>query len=188
MERKFVNLWKKKMAVRKAVDEYSGSGSRVMRTLMGNYPGTVSNYPWGPKGQRKTETRSQLATLIKWLRSKTVNTPKLYKGLSSKNANQFRKTGKFNTRTPTSTSKNRFQAEMFTNRNKNKVILVIPSGKRHAMILGQHGITARQPREQEVILSPGTFRKIGRNKKTGNYIVNYQETGRSIPRRRNFII
>jgi hypothetical protein len=133
--------------------------------------------------------RNYLLSIVKWMRSKSINTPTLYKGLSKANANQFRKTGKFVTRTPTSTSKNRNQALMFTNsNNKNRVLLMISPGKRNAMILGQHGVSARQPREKEVILPPGMFKLVKQNKKTGNFYVNYQNRGRSVPRRRNFII
>jgi hypothetical protein len=189
MVKKYVQRWKNKVAIKKAINEFSGSGSRVMRTLTGNYPGTIRNIPWAKPGSRtRTQImRNHLMSLTKWLRSKAINTPTLYKGLSKNNAKQFIKTGKFTTRTPTSTSLNRFQAETFTN-NKPKVLLVIPPGKRNAMILGQHGVRARQPREQEVILAPGTFKKIGVNKKTGNYLVNYVNAGRSVPRRKNFII
>jgi hypothetical protein len=187
MVKKYVQKWKNKVAIKKAIEEFSGSGSRAMRTLTGNYPGNIRDPPWYAPGTQKKLMRNHLMSLTRWLRSKTIRLPTLYKGLSSKNANQFRKTGKFTTRTPTSTSLNRFQASAFTNSNK-PVLLVIPPGKRNAMILGQHGITARQPREQEVILSPGTFILKNKNKKTGNYRVNYVNAGRSVPRRKNFLI
>jgi hypothetical protein len=188
MERKYVNKWKKKVAIKKAVEEYSGSGSRAMRTLTGNYPGNIRDPPWYAPGTQKKLMRTHLEVLTRWLRSKPINVPTLYKGLSSKNANQFRKTGTFTTRTPTSTSLNRNQALMFTNKKNAPVLLVIPPGRHNAMILGQHGIVARQPREREVILPPGIFKKIGRDSKTGNYLVAYVNAGRSVPRRRNFII
>jgi hypothetical protein len=188
MEKKYVKKWKNKVAIKKAIEEFSGSGSRAMRTLTGNYPGNIRDPPWYAPGTQKKLMRNHLMSLMRWLRSKTITVPTLYKGLSSKNANQFRKTGKFTTRTPTSTSLNRFQASAFTNRKNVPVLLVISPGRRNAMILGQHGITARQPREQEVIIPPGTFKKIGVNRKTGNYIVNYVNAGRRVPRRRNFII
>lgn len=193
MEKKYVQRWRNKVTLKKAVNEFTGSGSRVMRTLTGNYPGTIRDPPRSAPGTQKRLMRNYLASIMRWLRSKTIHVPTLYKGLSKKNAEQFLKTGKFVTRTPTSTSKNRFQALTFTNlwnKNKPKVILVIPPGKRNAMVLGQHGVSARQPREQEVILPPGTFTKVGRspNKKTGNYYVTYANAGRSVPRRKNFII
>jgi hypothetical protein len=187
MVKKYVKKWKNKVAIKKAINEFSGSGSRVMRNLTGNYPGTIGDPSWSVPGTRKKLMRNHLMSLTRWLRSKAINTPTLYKGLSKQNANQFRKTGKFTTRTPTSTSLNRFQAEMFTN-NKNPVLFVIPPGKHNAMILGNHGITSRQPREKEVILPPGTFIPVGRNRKTGNYIVTFENRGRSVPRRRNFLI
>jgi hypothetical protein len=187
MVKKYVQKWRNKVAIKKAIEDFSGSGSRVMRTLTGNYHGNIRDPPWSAPGTRKKLMRNHLMSLTRWLRSKAIRVPTLYKGLSKQNANQFRKTGKFTTRTPTSTSLNRFQAEMFTN-NKNPIILVIPPGKRNAMILGQHGITARQPREKEVILAPGTFTPVRRNKTTGNYHVNYVNSGRSVPRRKNFMI
>lgn len=186
--KKYVQKWKTKTAIKKAIEEFSGSGSRAMRTLTGNYPGTIRDPPKSTPGTQKKLMRNHLMSIMRWLRSKSIRTPTLYKGLSKQNANQFRKTGKFTTRTPTSTSKNRFQAFTFTNSEKPPILLVVPPGKRNAMILGQHGITARQPREQEVILAPGTFTLKRKNKKTGNYIVNYVNTGRSVPRRRNFMI
>ena len=36
-----------------------------------------------------------------------------------------------------------------------------------------------------LFIPPGTFKKIGVNK---NYLVNYVNAGRSVPRRKNFII
>jgi hypothetical protein len=188
MEKKYVQKWKNKIALKKAIEEYSGSGSRMMRTLTGNYTGTIRDPPKTAPGTQKKLMRNYLLSIVKWMRSKSINTPTLYKGLSKSNANQFRKTGKFTTRTPTSTSKNRNQALMFTNKNKPPIVLVIPPGKRNAMILGQHGVIARQPREQEVILPPGTFILTSQNKKSGNYLVNFVNRGRSIPRRKNFLI
>lgn len=188
---KYVNTWRKKVALKKAIEEFTGSGSRAMRILTGNYTGTIRDPPKATPGTQKKLMRNYLVSITKWLRSKPVNVPTLYKGLSKANANQFRKTGKFSTRTPTSTSKNIFQASTFTNlwnNKKSKVLLVIPPGKHNAMILGQHGITPRQPREQEVILPPGTFTLKKQNKKTGIYYVNYKNAGRSVPRRRNFLI
>jgi hypothetical protein len=186
--KKYANRWKKKVEIKKAVEEYSGSGSRIMRTITGNYKGTIRDPPKSEPGSHKKLMRKHLLALTQWIMKKPVNTPTLYKGLSKANANQFRKTGKFTTRTPTSTSKNRFQALTFTNRSNDPILLVIPPGKHNAMILGEHGIISRQPREQEVILAPGIFKYSNRNKTTGNYMVNYIPTGRSIPRRRNFII
>lgn len=179
--------WRNKVTLKKAVNEFTGAGSRMMRTLTGNYPGTIRDPPRSTPGTQKKLMRNYLLAITKWLRSKSIRVPTLYKGLSKKNADQFIKTGKFSTRTPTSTSLSRNQALMFTNENK-PVLLVIPPGKRNAMILGRHGVSARQPREQEVIIPPGTFKKIGVNKKTGNYLVNYVNAGRSVPRRKNFII
>lgn len=191
MEKKYVKKWRNKVAIKKAIEEFSGSGSRAMRTLTGNYQGSIRDPPKTAPGTQKKIMRNHLMSLMRWLRSKTINVHTLYKGLSKANANQFRKTGKFITRTPTSTSLNRFQASTFTNLwnlKKKPVLLVISPGKRNAMILGQHGIAARQPREQEVILPPGTFKLVKHNKKTGNYLVNFENRGRSVPRRRNFII
>ena len=187
MVKKYVQKWRNKVTLKKAVNEFSGSGSRFMRIVTGNYTGTIRDPPKSAPGTQKKLMRNYLLAITKWLRSKSIRVPTLYKGLSKKNAEQFIKTGKFTTRTPTSTSLNRFQASTFTN-NQPKVLLVIPPGKRNAMILGQHGVIARQPREKEVILSPGTFKKIGRNKTTGNYLVNYVNAGRSVPRRKNFMI
>jgi hypothetical protein len=57
------------------------------------------------------------------------------------------------------------------------------------MILGKHGIKSKKPREEEVILPPGTFKKLYRNRSSGNYVVNFIESGRSPPRRKSgFII
>jgi hypothetical protein len=188
MEKKYVKKWKNKVAIKKAVNEFTGSGSRMMRILTRNYHGTIRDPPKTAPGTQKKLMRNYLLSLTRWLRSKPINTPTLYKGLSKQNANQFRKTGKFTTRTPTSTSKNRNQAFMFTNKNKPPIVLIIPPGKHNAMILGKHGIRSRQPREREVILPPGTFIPVGRNIKTGNYIVTFENKGRSVPRRKNFII
>jgi hypothetical protein len=179
--KKYVDSWRRKIALRRAVNNFTGSGSRNMRTLSGNYPGKLRN-------SIEKNVRNYMLTILTYLRSKSIQTPTLYKGLKKQNANQFRRTGQFVTRSPTSTSLNRFQASTFTN-YKNQVLLVIPPAKYHAMILGKHGIKSKKPREEEVILPPGTFKKLYRNRSSGNYVVNFIESGRSPPRRKSgFII
>jgi transcriptional regulator of met regulon len=171
LARKYVNKWRRKISVRKAVNFYSGSGSRYMRARMGNFPGqpltTVEQF----RKRLEQNTNTAAKNLMKYLYSKNIHTPVLYKGLKGKNANNFLRNGMFSTKAPTSTSKNRYQAQAFT--NEPPVLLVMNREKYPAMILGHHGIHARQPREKEVLLAPGTF-KLKYKNNNGNYHVNYK--------------
>jgi hypothetical protein len=159
--------------VRNSVRNYSGLGSKLMRSLAGNYSESESFY----KPTFKEPIRHHMKTLLVWLRNKKRNIPTVYKGLRSHNKNVFLKTGKFSTRAPTSTSLSRNVALNFTNRNK--VVLLIPQGKYHARKLGNYSV---KPNEKEILFPPGTFTKRGRTK-NGNYIVNFVERERSLPRR-----
>lgn len=178
-----VTRWKKYADLKKAVYRFTGANSRFMRTMVGNFNGIITNAPWETPGTQRRILKQNMNIIMNKLKSRKVNTPTLYKGLSGNNAKNFKKYIQlknrglvknvlFHTRAPTSTSTNRFQARAFAAHN-NPIILVIPANKRHALILGQNGIKSRQPREKEVILPPGTF--IVRNKnKDGGYIVNFK--------------
>jgi transcriptional regulator of met regulon len=173
LARKYVNKWRRKIAVRKAVNFYSGSGSRYMRARMGNFPGQPLTKVEQFRKRLEQNTNTAAKNLMKYLYSKNIHTPVLYKGLKGKNANNFLRNGSFSTKAPTSTSKNRYQAHAFTNSNKPPVLIVMNRGKYPAMVLGHHGIHARQPREKEVLLAPGTF-KLKYKNTNGNYHVNYK--------------
>ena len=168
--RKYVNRWRWKMNMRKAANLWTGGGSQQMRFNAGNEG--LRNYtakmPTQMRNTERTRSKKALENLTRYIKSKRINTPVLYKGLKKKNANNFLKNGRLTTKAPTSTSSNRNQALMFT--NNREVVLVIPAGKMYAMEFGKHGIHARQPREKEILLGPGTFVLKGRNA-IGNYIV-----------------
>lgn len=162
-----VTQWKRYTNLKKSVYNFTGAESRNMRTLVGNFNGSIRNAPWEAPGTGRKKTQKNYNVIMERLMSRKVNTPTLYKGLSQKNSvnflryvnlkkRGFLKNAFFFTRAPTSTTTNKFQARAFTSA-KNPVILVIPANKRHAIILGQHGVRSKQPREKEVIIAPGKF-------------------------------
>ena len=162
--------WKKYSALKRAVYNFSGSESRYMRTLTGNFTNNkipLKNAPWNAPGTYRKKLQKNYNILMNRLYSRKVHTPVLYKGLSKNNAKSFLtsinlkkrgflKNAYFYTRAPTSSTTNITQAMEFTN-YKNPVILVLNRDKRHAIILGHHGIKSRHPREREVILPPAKF-------------------------------
>lgn len=173
----YINHWKYYAKLKGAVRRFTVD-STYMRTLAGNF----KNSKIRTTGKRKKQTQNNMNIILKRLYSRKVHTPILYKGLSRNNAKNFLKSIEsknkgiiknafFYTRAPTSTTTNRFQANAFTNVN-NKVILVLDRNKRHAIILGHHGIKSRLPSEKEVILPPGKFIFKYKNAK-GLYHVNY---------------
>jgi hypothetical protein len=170
--KKYVDRWRWKINMRKAANIWTGGGSQQMRFNAGNegLRNYLTKLPEKIRNQERNKSKKALDNLTRYIKSKRINTPVLYKGLKKKNANNFLKNGRFSTKAPASTSSNRNQAIVFTN-NRN-VILVIPHGKRYSMEFGKHGINARQPREKEFLLGPGTFVLKGRNA-LGNYIVNH---------------
>jgi hypothetical protein len=176
MERKYVDAWRHKMQLRRAYNNFSGGGSTFMREATGNFP------------RRKLINHNRALQdhnlLKEYILSKNIHLPTLYKGLSGANAINFLKSvnlkkqgflknAMFSTRTLTSTSTNKAQAEHFTRSGPKRVLLVIPRGRRPAMIAGHFGIKARQPREREVTLPPGKFVLRYQNKTTGNFHVDF---------------
>ena len=126
------------------VSHYSGTGYMEARELVGNHHRqTYINY-------NKVEKNMKL--LISYMKSH--NLPVLYKGFKGVNAEKLRTQGYFNAKTPTSTSTNKFQAEMFS--IPGGILLTLPAKKRLS-IVQNHLVKARQPREKEVLLSPQRF-------------------------------
>lgn len=171
MEKKYVNIWKEKARntrLHSAIDNYSRQGYMGMRELIGNYP-LLSNMN-GPKmGSNKYYSRiARNKNILLNKMSHEIFGP-LYKGIKGANAKFFREHGYFNARTPTSSSRNRFQASLFTN-SINPVILYIP--KRTQKGINVQSRSSR-PREQEVILAPGLFIWTGNMTKNGNYIIHH---------------
>ena len=62
--KKYINKWRNKVTLKKAMNEFSGSGSRVMRTLTGNYPGNIRDPPWYAPGTQKKLMRNYLANYV----------------------------------------------------------------------------------------------------------------------------
>lgn len=177
MVQKFIDAWKKKIVLRKAYNNFTGGSSIYMREVTGNYP--KRNFT--SKNNVYKNIKNKHNILKNYILSKNIWTPTLYKGLTGKNAKEFLESVKlkdkgflkhalFHTKTITSTSTQAFQAEQFAHKG---VVLVIARNKRPAMIAGQFGIHARQPREKEVTLPPGSFVLRYKNKNTGRYHVDF---------------
>ena len=162
--KKYTNKWKEKVKTKKAFRSFT-SHAMPFRSITGNFNTNVKN---------KEKYKNELSTIMKYLKSKPINTPTLYKGIRNKNANVFLKTGVFKTRAPTSSSLYWYPAMKFTNFN-NPVLLIIPPGKYHAAVMGKRGINSANPDEFEVVLPPGEFKLIKRNNNMKGYIVNYKE-------------
>ena len=178
MTEKYVKTWRNKIALRKAYNSYTGGSSQMMREAVGNFPRRTFSYlrPGETQNTIYKKLLNNHNALKKYILSKNIHTPTLYKGLKKNEARKFRETGTFSTRALTSASTNRFQASTFSSFDNDPVILVIARGKRPAMIAGHYGIHSRQPREREVTLPPGKFVFQYRNKNTGNYHVNFVPT------------
>lgn len=163
--KKYVNAWRNKVRTKKAFRSFTRS-SFPFRLISGNFDTPVLH-----RNLFKNYTNS----ILKYLKSRPLKTPTLYKGIRNKNANTFRTTGVFKTRAPTSSSIYWTEAMKFTN-FKDPVLLIIPPGKYHAAFMGRRGIHSSTPLEYEVVLPPGRFKKV--NRKNGNlpgYRVEYIE-------------
>lgn len=162
-----------KRKVRNSISNYTRLGYKYIRSLAGNF----KNSYYHPKN--KSPVRNQMKNILVWLRNKKQNVPIVYKGLKPPNSNVFLKTGVFSTRAPTSTSLSRnVVSHKFISKNK-PVILVISPGKYHAKNISNYSV---YPAEQEILFPPGKFIKKGVTK-NGNYMVNFIERERPLPRR-----
>lgn len=160
--KKYVDTWRNKVKTKKAFRSFT-KFSHPFRSVAGNF-----NAP--TKTNNANKYKNEMNAIMRYLMSRRIKTPTLYKGLRGKNAEMFLKTGAFRTRAPTSSSTNIEEALTFTN-NK-KVLLVIPPGKYYAAFMGRRGIHSVNPLELEVVLAPGTFIK-NANTNNGHHRVKY---------------
>jgi len=143
-----------KSEIQRIYNNFTGGGSFVWRAAVGNFPRQQKNNkkPW-IRPPNYNEAKKNMNILISYMKPHKL--PVLYKGFKGKNAENLRTNGYFNAKTPTSASKNNFQAKSFA--IPGGILLTLPANTRLSIVPENNGLTARQPREQEVTLAPQRF-------------------------------
>jgi hypothetical protein len=100
------------------------------------------------------------------------NSNYIFRGLSEKNSNSFKRNKQLTSKTFQSFSKSRLTASGYA-KSKPKVILALSKGSFPHVIAGKNGFKTKFAFEQEVTLAPGILVNTNQKTKNGDYIIRY---------------